>query len=346
MCGRQLESIGVTMRGNVQSLLQIAHLQSNVSLLIRAFQNTDTQALCRVFNSHHEAVGLPSAIVPLSLELCVLAKPYFENPLLLVAEQDQRIVGFTQVGFEPADGLTSLDTSASVISALCVEPGEEDFAVGQILIEEAIRCLAGRGAEKVRFCPPPPATPYFAGLAPGDGMIGCPTIDPRVRSWLEASQWKVEQPMACWEIDLNSFQLPMDRTQLQVRRMAHVDRLLDEPVLPWYAASMLGHTEPIGFQLTSRQTRMVTAEIMLWTIGHELLPQNETVAHLWPLESLQPGQDDHVVFLIAESLRQLREDRIDIVRTIVAGNDAATAKLLSRIGFTATLSGVVFTRAV
>lgn len=333
------------MHGKFRCLAQLP-TQSNVSLLIRAFQNTDTQALCHVFNSHHESVGLPTAIVPLSLELCVLSKPYFENQFLLVAEQAGRIVGFTQVGFEPDPTLTSLDTALAVMSSLCVEPGSDDFTVGQILVEEAVRTLVECGAQRVRFCPPPPATPYFAGLAPGDGMIGCAMVDPRVRSWLEASQWSVEQPVACWEIDLNRFQPPMDRTQIQIRRMAHVDRLLDEPVLPWYAASMLGHTEPIGFQLTSRQTRMVTAEIVLWTIGQELLPQCEMVAHLWPLDSYQPGLDDQLVFLISEALRQLREDHVDLVRTVVPADNSAMARLLGRIGFAPAVSGEVFARTL
>ncbi len=317
-----------------------------MSLLIRAYQNTDTQALCRVFNSHHEAVGLPSAIVPLSLELCILSKPYFESQHLLVAEQDGRIIGFTQVGFEPDAALESLNSEAAVMSALCVEPGEEDFVAGQILVDEAVRTVAESGSRRIRYCPPPPAAPFFAGLSPGDGMIGCPVVDPRVRSWLQAAQWQVDQSVVCWEIDLNRFQPPMDRMQIQIRRMAHVDRLLDEPILPWYVASMLGHTEPIGFQLTSRQSRMVTADIVVWTVGNELLPQGEVIAHLWPVESLAAGQEDQLIFLISEALRQLREDRIDIVRTVVPAQDTTMAKLLSRIGFSATISGDVFSHSM
>ncbi len=285
-------------------------------------------------------------MVPLSFELCVLSKPYFESKYLLVAESDGQIVGFSQVGFEPDASLESLSTEQAVMSALCVAPGSEDFAVGQVLIEEAVRTLSESGARHVRFCPPPPATPYFAGLAPGDGMIGCPIVDPRLRAWFDAARWRVEQSIVCWEIDLNRFQPPMDRTQIQIRRMANVAKLSDEPILPWYVASMLGHTEPIGFQLTSRQTRMVTAEIVLWTIGHELLPQCETIAHLWPVEPPPPGQDDQWVFLISEALRQLREDRIDLVRTVIPASDAQLARLLTRIGFSESISGDVLSQEI
>ncbi len=317
-----------------------------MSLLIRAYQNTDTQALCRVFNSHYQSVGLPGAVVPLSLELCVLAKPYFESSGLLVAEQAGQLVGFTQLGLEPDSTLTSVNSEAGIMSVLCVAPGDNDFAVGQILIEEAVRSLRESGAKRIRFSPPPPATPYFAGISPGAGMIGCPVADPRTHGWLEASGWTLEQSVVSWELDLNRFQPPVDRMQIQIRRMAHVDRLVDEPVMPWYVASMLGHTEPIGFQLTDRQSRTVTCEVILWTIGHELLPQPESVAHLWPIAGYKPGQEDQLVFLISEALRQLRDDRVDVVRTAVPAQDTGLSRILSRIGFMETLSGDVMTRAV
>jgi hypothetical protein len=124
--------------------------------------------------------------------------------------------------------------------------------------------------------------------------------------------------------------------------MAHVDRLLDEPLLPWYMANMLGHTEQIGFQLTSRETRSVTADVVLWTIGQELLPQTDVVARLWPLDPNACLQnEDRFIFLLSEAFRQLREDRVDAVRTVSSERDVALARVLQRMGFVALLNGSV-----
>lgn len=314
---------------------------------IRPYRNTDTQALCGVFNAHYQAAGLPYELTPLSLELCVLAKSYFCPEQLLVAQHDDAVVGFTLIGFEPAADLRSLSETRAVISSLCALPRDSASETARLLLAAAMRTAARLGASHLRFCPPPPATPYLTGLAPGDAMIGSPATDARQQQWLTSAGWVVEDSMVYWNLDLARFHSPMDRTQIQIRRMAHVDRLLDEPLLPWYTANMLGHAEQIGFQLTARDTRRVTADIVLWTIGHELLPQPDVVARLWPLDGDQcQRSEDQLVFLLAEAFRQLREDRVDGVRTVSSGRDGRVARLLERIGFERLSEGTVFATSI
>ena len=314
---------------------------------IRPYHNTDTQALCRVFNAHYQAAGLPYVLTPLSLELCVLAKSYFSPEELLVAETDGAVVGFVLIGFEPALDLRSLCASRAVVSGLCVAPHDAAAETAQQLIAAATRVASKCGANQLRFCPPPPASPYLAGVAPGDAMIGSPAGDVRQQNWLAAAGWTVEESIVYWNIDLAQFHSPMDRTQIQIRRMAHVDRLLDEPMLPWYVASMLGHAEQIGFQLTARDTRSVTADIVLWTIGHELLPQPDVIARLWPLEPREcQRSEDQLIFLLAEAFRQLREDRVDAVRTVSRSRDIEVTRLLGRIGFETLAQGTVYSASI
>ena len=178
-------------------------------------------------------------------------------------------------------------------------------------------------------------------------MIGSPTGDVRQQQWLAAAGWTAEDSVAYWNIDLAQFHPPMDRTQIQIRRMAHVDRLIDEPMLPWYVASMLGHAEQIGFQLTARATRSVTADIVLWTIGHELLPQPDVIARLWPLDPRDcQRSEDQLIFLLAEAFRQLREDRVDGVRTVASTRDVEVMRLLKRIGFETLAQGTVYSTSL
>jgi hypothetical protein len=315
-----------------------------VALDIRPYRNTDAQALCDAFNAHYRAVGLPYALTALSLELCILSKPYFAPEHLLVAEDAGKLLGFIQIGFEPDEDLGTINQSRGVISALCVAPHETADESACRLLAAAQRTAAQLGAAQLRFCPPPPAAPYFAGLAPGDAMIGVPDLDTRQLAWLASSSWTAGDRVVYWSLELASFHPPIDRTQIQIRRMAHVDRLLDEPQLPWYIASVLGHTEQIAFQLTTRSTRTVAADVILWTVGQELLAQRDLVAHLWPLESQTCVQnEDLVVFLLAEAFRQLREDRIDEVSTIAGQEESAITRVLERVGFSPMFVGTVFT---
>ncbi len=337
----------VTIGGTKHSIYLTYRWQDNVSLHIRPYRNTDAAALCRVFQAHFQAAGLACAITPLSLELCILGKPYFDPEHCLVVEQANAVVGFALLGFAGDVSLQTIDSGQAVVSALCILDQADADSIAHTLIEAACAVLRQTGASRVRFGPPPPATPYLAGLVPGDGMIGAPNHDKRLHRWLQAAGWQAEWPVVIWEVDLGSFHPPMDRTQIQIRRMAHVDRMLEEPILPWYLASMLGHAELIAFQLINRQTRSVTADAVVWMIGHELIPLPDVVAHLWPLTQDDcRTKDDQIIFLLAEAFRQLREDRVDLIRTIASQRDQEVSRLLERVGFQALLSGTTYVKAL
>lgn len=314
-----------------------------MSLDIRTFRNTDASALCAVYASHYQAASLPGTLSPLSLELCVLSKPFFSPAQLLVAEQDEQVVGFLLIGFEPEIDLLAASSTHACISALCVTNVANEDEIAGRLLASAWQFANQIGVAQLRFSPPPPASPFMAGIAPGDGMIGAPDVDIRQNRWLQANNWEAGERVVCWEIDLGQFHPPMDRMQIQIRRMAHVDRLLDEPTMPWFIANMLGHAEQVGFQLTARETRTVAADVVLWTVGDELIPQSEMVARLWPLDPEGSSKnEDHYVFLLSEAFRQLREDRVDVVRTVSSHQDAVMAHLLQRVGFRPHLNGTVF----
>lgn len=318
-----------------------------MSLDIRSYRNTDAEALCRVFNAHYQAVGLPCVLTPLSLELCVLSKPYFAPELLLIAELDGAVAGFAQLGFAPDENLQTLSSTQAILSSLCVPVQQDSSAIASQLISTAMRIVGQSGAAHMRYSPPPPASPFFIGLSLGDGMIGAPSADTRLHAWLTSAGWKAGERVIYWEVDLANFHPPMDRTQIQIRRMAHVERLLDEPTMPWYLASLLGHTEQIGFQLISRDARSMAVDIVLWSIGSELLAQSDTVLRLWPLTAEACRRDDdRLVFLLSEAFRQMREDRVDAVRTVANESDADVVRLLQRIGFDALMSGNVFSSAI
>lgn len=267
--------------------------------------------------------------------------------LLLVAEVDRSVAGFAQIGFASDETMQTLSTKQAVLSALCVPAQQGSTEIASQLIAAAMRVAGQCGALQMRFSPPPPASPFFVGLALGDGMIGAPSADTRLHAWLSTAGWKADERVVYWEVDLANFHPPMDRTQIQIRRMAHVERLLDEPLLPWYLASMLGHTEQISFQLIDRSTRSIATEIVLWTVGHELLPQSDTIMRLWPLPAdACRRNDDRLVFLLAETFRQMREDRVDAVRTAASEKDGDVSRLLQRVGFEALMSGDVFLSAI
>ena len=281
-------------------------------------------------------------ITSLHFELTVLAKPYFaaENLLVLTVAEEMR--GFLHLANASTADLTDTDCQRAVLSALCVMPGDDEAKIAAHLLAYADELQTKRGVQACATRPLPPDCPFYLGLGAGDSMMGITTADQRAYGWLVKAGYVLRVATSGWELHLDKFQPPVDRLQIQIRRNAHVDRLLDEPVLPWRQACLLGHTEPTGFQLTLRAEGTVAQELLVWSVGQELMTTPETVVWLWPIEVGQTTHSaDQLVFLLSESLRQMAEDRVEVVRTVSDSAKTSVTSVLARLGFRNTISGVV-----
>ncbi len=324
-------------------------------LSIRTFRNTDVEAICRVWNLHFGSWGQNCQIAPLHLELGCLAKPYFDQTHLILAEIDSQVVGFAHVAALPDESLEQSTLGKIGISALCVVPHPEETEIAKALLQRCDDVASTLGARECCVKPMLPNTAFYLGLGPADSMVGLTSSEQRTCGWIHASGFLPMQPTNQWELDLAKFHPPVDRLQIQIRRSAHVDRQVDEPLLPWWQACVLGHTEPAAFQLTDRVQRRVLDEVLFWTIAPELQSSGQSVTWLWPPKSepaamaatpkplsSEASAVDRLVFLLAESLREFQSEGIDVVRTVSSADDCPTSQLLKRLGFKPIQSGVVF----
>ncbi len=275
-------------------------------------------------------------------ELAALAKPYFVAEDLLVAVESEVVRGFLHLSNASTADLTDTDSSRGVLSALCIEPSGNEAEIAAALLLHADKRLAESGITSCASRPMPPDCPFYLGLGAGDSMMGVTTADQRTYGWLVKADWVPRQATSGWELFLDNFQPPVDRLQIQIRRMAHVDRMLDEPQLPWRQACLLGHTEPTGFQLTLRSEGTVAQELLVWCVGQELMTTPESIVWLWPIEVVESTQvADQLVFLLSESFRQMAEDRVEVIRTFSDSAKTLVTSVLTRLGFRNAISGVV-----
>ncbi len=333
-----------------QSLKPIAFI---VSLSIRNFCNTDTEALCRVWNAHYADHGFACSIDPLRLELCCLAKPYFDPQELLIAASGDEIMGFAHLSHLSDGAMNESTTQRTAISALCVLPHVHEAAVAAELLQKCDQLSLQLGAQQCQFKPMLPDVPFYLGLGPGDSMIGATSAEHRTCRWISEAGYRPLTPTTQWELAVDSFQPPVDRIQVQIRRSAYVNRQVDEPLLPWWQACALGHTEPAAFHLIHRTQLRVLQDVLYWGITPELQSVPDSIAWLWPLTLKQLASPssipessaaDHLLFLIAESLNQLKDESIDLVRSVSPADNLQVNQILKRVGFKSSQNGVVFAK--
>lgn len=319
--------------------------KNHVPCLIRTFRNTDVSAICAVWNAHYGLDDSAGRIDALRLEIFGLAKPYFDDRNLLIAEQDGEVVGFLHCGPTANETQTDLHPSSIGISSFCVKPQDDDDSVAAALLEHLLNSAAEQQKTECFFKPILPNCAFYLGVGPADSMAGATTCDARARKWISEHGFVPNTPTCQWELDLSSFQAPVDRTQIQIRRAAQVNRQVDEPTLPWWQACVLGHTEQTAFQLTHRTEKRVLGEILYWSIAPELLPIPDSLMWLWPpREGDDPQAAAELQFLLSESLRQFQSERVATVRTVLLADENSNTAILRKLGFAPAENGVVFRR--
>ncbi len=317
-----------------------------MDLALRSFRNTDFSEIVRVWNSHHRALGPHCQIEGVQLELSCLSKPYFDETDCCVATVGNRIVGFAQLGYQPSDQMLDLDPAGANIAAICVEDEPESPASGlrdevaQLLINGLKNAARKRGAAQISFRASFPSVGLFLGLGPGGSMIGVTNAEAPLLEWLTGAGFNVVEELSLWHLDLASFRPPVDREQMLIRRKAQVNRDVDEPLLPWWQACVLGHTDPCSLQLSLRAERRIVGEVLFWTVAPELKTSPETCLWLWPPRVESEGAA-HLLFLIAESLREFSKERLDTAVAVSSAHQTQLNDIYRRLGFNCVESGAL-----
>ena len=315
---------------------------------IRSFLNTDTPYLANLWHEHHAVFHSKSAC-PISVwDQCILSKPFFHaNELAIALDSTNKPLGFIHFGFASNPEGSNASDTAAIVHKICIAPHAVEDTIAHDLIAHALNQLQKRNATSCTALGSTEANAFYLGVGEGDNLMGVIAKDSRTQRWLNQAGFAQLRPTECWELDLSSFRPPMDRTQIGIRRTCTVGRLLDEDTHGWWLSSVLGHCEQIRFNLVLRSPPKVENEIMFWFPDPTIAGVDSSVVRLW-LPSV-PGEDEareRFVYLMAESLRQMQQDRRRAVRTFAAADQQRSITLLERLGFRSVEHGVVFAKTL
>ncbi|MFO0903563.1 MAG: GNAT family N-acetyltransferase [Pirellulales bacterium] len=303
-------------------------------MTIRTFRNSDPPHLVRLWNQQPPTIGRLQPLTVRALDDTALAKLYFEPRGLLVAEHDERAVGYIHAGFAPTADGAQLDRSRGCISALVVAPTSNADETARQLLAAAEEYLRRAGAKSVCAGAPGPVDPFYLGIDGGSRGEGAPTDDPRLIPWFVAAGFAEAGSRTIWRRSLSGYRPPVERALSNWLRTTQVERTAELGARSWYDAGTLAQRERWSFRLTSRSSPARQGRIEWWDMQPLADARGERMAG-WSELTLDAAAwtDGLAKFLISDSLRRLREAGCTLAEAQVGDDLPPFAAMLNALGF-------------
>jgi ribosomal protein S18 acetylase RimI-like enzyme len=309
----------------------------------RPFRNNDTPQLVEIWRSQPVARGFAQPASVDLFEQIVLAKPYFENDGLILACDDRRALGFVHAGFGASEDAGTLNRRFGVTCLLLVRPENQQSDIGPGLLISSEAYLRSRGTEVLYAGGIRPLDPFYRGLYGGSEMPGVLTSDTFAHGVYRAAGYREVDRVIVLDRELAGFRVPMDRTQMQIRRTSVVQDNCDAPPRNWWEACALEHFQILSFELCERDNPRPVASARFWLLEPFAAGWGVQAAGLFDLQVAPERRRAGLAsFLLGDAFRRLMAQGIGLVEVqTMAGNSAALG-LYGKLGFREVEQGVAY----
>jgi ribosomal protein S18 acetylase RimI-like enzyme len=310
----------------------------------RGFRNTDPPLLMEAWNACFSGRGAVLLQGPLFLEYFHLAKPYFDPEGLILATDENKVVGFVQTGFGPNATETALDRTRGVVCLLGVIPSHRRQGIGAELLRRAEGYLTGCGATDLHAGPLPGLNPFTFGLYGGSDSPGFLDSDALARPFFEKHGYRQSVSRVVYQRSLDQPPSVVD-----TRFPAHRNRyeIHAAPVHGnWWRECVVGPLELQDFRLVDKETQQTHARCSLWEMEIYSGRWQEHGVGLLDFEVVSELRRHGLArFLLWQLLRHLREQFFSLIELQVSPDNTAGVNLLRSLGFHVVDTGWGFRRA-
>ena len=313
----------------------------------RAFRNSDTPHVARVWNAQPQRRGLAQPVSPRLLEELVYSKLYFDRAGLQLAWADGRVVGFAHAGFGPNEGEDDICTEMGAICLLLVEPREDATKVARGLIRASEEYLQGQGAKLLYAGAVKPLNSFYLGLYGGSELPGVLASDEDLLGYYLQNGYQEIDRCVIFQRDLNERMKPQfDRRLTMLRRRYTVgfNRTFTERT--WWSACTAPLTDTVRLELLPRKGGPPCGGLTIWNV--EPLGRSWGVATAG-LHDLQVPPDLQrgglATYLNIEAIKYLQSSRMGLVEAQTMRQNTAAIGLYQKLGFQEVDQGVVLRKA-
>jgi GNAT superfamily N-acetyltransferase len=309
---------------------------------IRCFRNADPPRLADVWRAAD--LG-PAAMQPMTaplLEASVFSKPYFDREGLIVAADDDRVVGFAHAAFGPAKDRSTVDTHVGTTLLVAVVPHPLQEQIGDELLRGCEAYLRRRGATTILGGGSADLRSFYLGLYGGSDLPGILDSSTAMRRLFERAGYETADRVAVLRRTLQGFRAPVNRLQLAIRRNT-VLRAIDEPTRRtwWEAATTTGIALRRYELLNQADERLGSASF--WDMQPLAGTWGVIASGLLDVEIEGPRRRQGLAhYLVAEALHDLSQEGVGLVETHASTANTPALSLFTKLGFETVEHGTIF----
>jgi len=310
----------------------------------RPFRNTDPPVVTAIWRTQ---AGQPGYAQPVSVDVfeqMVFAKLYFDYEGLIIARDGERPIGFAHAGFGPNATRDGISTEVGITSIVRVTPDcpHPDQVAGE-LIDRCEVYLREAGARELCGGGIRPLSPFYLGLYGGSEPPGILHTDRAACEAFTSRGYAEAEQSVTLKLQLDAFDAPFDRRQMQIRRQMLVEVQNDAVPADWWEACLLGEFDLTRFEVVPRgQDRPVAHAVFrgMEPIGAGMLGRRIGLVDLWVDEALR--RRGVAVYLLSEAFRQFMRQGVTLIEAQTRNDNGPARALLEKLGFQPVAHGTVF----
>lgn len=312
----------------------------------RTFRNTDPPHLVSLWRSHAGQPGLMQPVSVDTLEQLIFAKLYFDYRGLVLAYEGERLLGFAHAGFGPNSEQTAVSPSTGTTCIVMTGTDAPHAEVASELVERCESYLGECGAKVLYGGGIAPVNPFYCGLYGGSQLPGILDSDTLARETFATRGYEeVERTVVLYR-DLNGFEAPIDRQQMQVRRQMVVEVVGDAPTRTWWEACTLGAFDLTRFALVPRSGGQPVATATFRSMepsGAVAIGRSAGLVDL----AVDPAYRRRglATFLVSEAFRQFLRQGIVHVEVQAGETNGEALGMFRKVGFQQTAQGGLWRKA-
>jgi hypothetical protein len=310
----------------------------------RPFANDDTPGIAAVWNNQPPLRGRLSPLTCSLYEQHVLAKPYFDPAGLIVAADEQRIVGFVHVGFAPGKRINELETDHGVICLLVVDPQAAGAdSVASELLRQGEEYLRGKGAQIIDGGAIGWQGPFYLGFYGGSQLPGVLAGDTRFAAALRAENYAPCREQLILQRTLSDFRPPVDRQFLKLRREFRLEPVPCDSGAAWDEACAWCWLERDRFHVVPATGGKSTATLTFWNM--EPLSSSWGIRAIGLLDaacSTPQSAPDLLPCFLGETLRHFQLQGVTMVEVQIGESDTILLEGCQKLGFQAADRGLQY----